>query len=473
MSDLPPAPPPAPLVDAGVPSGRARCAVVGLAVALVLLLGYAVLAARASAALDARTRVIVEEAALWNTRSKARPPLLGEPADGDAVAHYFALEHALGGRAEWGGQPPAGTAPALQAQVEAPNALATLEAALSALRAGAAPSPEAQDLLARLAPLRGHVREGLRRREVDWRTDLREGFGASVPYLFAYRAIAFALACEAARAPAPAEAVERALEVVLLGRDLEHGDTLIGRMIGVSLRRIGHEALAHALGRAAGDPAALRRALEALGQVEPRSLRGTIEGERVAMLVELARLTGRDSGGRRPEFAPSYEGPTRWLGPVVFAREWDLLEAFYAELAPACELPAHARAAAALAAQERAVAPWSVITRLAVPDFARALQQVAAVDVEASLVRAAAAALLARHERGDWPPAADAFAAAGLEPKDPFRADGAALGLRADDDGGLTLWSAGPDGKDDGGAPTKKGEDAGDLVVRVVPAAAR
>ncbi len=124
------------------------------------------------------------------------------------------------------------------------------------------------------------------------------------------------------------------------------------------------------------------------------------------------------------------------------------------------------------AADWKSLTDWAVarqsgiLTRLLTPTLSSSAENGAITDARERLARVAIAAELHRAETGAWPAKLDDVAPARMWelPLDPF--DGQPLRMRAVE-GGLVLYSVGPNRVDDGGVSNSPDEHQGDLVFRL------
>jgi hypothetical protein len=107
--------------------------------------------------------------------------------------------------------------------------------------------------------------------------------------------------------------------------------------------------------------------------------------------------------------------------------------------------------------------PKGLLTAILMPALSKAARMVAHGDARHRTARVALAAACYRAEKGDLPKDLDALVPdyAPMVPRDPF--DGKPMKYRKTDDG-VVIYSIGPDGKDDSGAPWEKDARVGDVV---------
>lgn len=450
----------------GLPKGCLACG------GLLLLLGVGFAAASAWASRGIERRMTALAAQLQDLRS-ARPPeraplfhLGREQRDGDATDDYAALTWVLGPPPSMTTAPPGAEATGLGRDHPAASGVGpilkpaegtTVEAMLDARQ------PLTADMAKTLAlygPLAQHVRSGVRRARCDWKVDPSQGMDFVLPSLVALRSVAQYMACEAATQPTAA-AARTGLEVVAFARDVSRHDTLIGAMIGVAIQGVGVRTIARALEQGPATKEELAELLLALDRLPPLDLDRALLCERLAVQVEIARVSGHPLASTRATTAAPAELPLlSRLGPLFFERELAGYDEAMRDMEAVMKRPASERSAAGEAVAARL--EGHTFASIAVPNISKAQDNVERANVEVDLCRLLLAALLHRAETGE-PPAKDddlARRLGGQLPRDPFSSAPVRWAIK---DGRLRAWSVGPNLTDEDGQQGK-GDD-GDVVL--------
>lgn len=187
--------------------------------------------------------------------------------------------------------------------------------------------------------------------------------------------------------------------------------------------------------------------ISTLETIEPIDLSVAFDADRLAVRVELARVTGRGFGEAR--------GPlrdVRALGPVFFEREWSGYEAYMARCRAATLLPAAERQASFESILKDLRRSWLYMAQVALPNLAGSGDHADGMRAFLALTRLLAAAHLHRLETGEFPAEGAALARflGGALPADPFEPGGAPLAYRLEG-GEVRCWSVGRNLLDDGG----------------------
>jgi hypothetical protein len=249
---------------------------------------------------------------------------------------------------------------------------------------------------------------------------------------------------------------------------------LIALLVSAAIDRLGTSALEEVLARAAAKPEDLARL--AVPDVSYRqALRRSLQMEEVAFGLPLL-LTGTSA----------LTGPrSKWLGEIVDpGGQWVLVSSFYRVFLLEDDLASYRRYMKSF--QDLAARPYpeareawkrldddvrahrggGILSGLVLPAVNKVADRAAQADATHRLAQAALAAEAYRAKTGKLPARLDDLAPDYL-PRvraDPF--DGKPLRFKRDGKD-LVLYSVGPDGTDDGGAPWDEARRRGDLVFRL------
>jgi hypothetical protein len=248
---------------------------------------------------------------------------------------------------------------------------------------------------------------------------------------------------------------------------------LIALLVSAAIDRVGTIALEDVLAHATPKPEDLARL--PLREVSYRqALRRSIQMEEVALGLPLVTATGGGPGGG-----------SKWLGKIIDPPgQWVLDSPFYRIFFLADDLAAYRRYMKAF--QDLAARPYAearedwervnddirahrgggILSSLVLPAVHKVADRAARTDATHRLAQAALAAESYRAKTGKLPARLEDLAPDYLPrvPADPF--DGKPLRLKRDGKD-LVLYSVGPDGTDDGGAPWDEASRRGDLVFRL------
>ncbi len=422
----------------------------GCLVLLLVLGAFGVVLQRSSSRrLDEAHAQLTVDIEAFEERLRAEPrTLLGAPVEGDAYPWYALIEYVLAPTPpEWQPRPAWMPPCALSADHPGVNGhdLSVLAGIADSIALGKqAISPLGESLCVVYAPVHQAVREALRRTALAWPADLRDGFEARLPNLFALRTVAHLLEVTGALGSAEEEAT-CGVEIVALGRDVARAPFLISAMIGVAIQNIGVRTLVRGLRRGLS--------LDALERLEPllaglggSDERRVIEGELLGMKAGLLLLSGRPQRDGAADADFDQLEPLRF--DVVAAYELGVFEDFAQRTVEPFELPYGPARDKLWMERDRALAEaWSLVVPI-LGFGAGALDAV--TGARASLACARVAVAIHRHWKAHGRPP-ESLEALGLPPQallDPY--GGAPLVYRAWDDRVL-LYSIGEDLADSGG----------------------
>lgn len=276
------------------------------------------------------------------------------------------------------------------------------------------------------------------------------------------------------------EAARCALDAVEIGIDVPRGGALLPGLVGIACEAIGQASLWRLADRL--DAPTARAAAQRLADTQPRrwtfgeTLGAEGEHQRSVNGIFFSAGPGRAAWEALREFAraPSSDGDTP--PPTLKARAgalWDDAKLIY--YGPRT---VQRRVDDWLdAVVQRSKEPWGArrplppppddpISRETLPVFAQAEFKWFHVRTYAALLETYLALRAYRLEHGAFPQSLDALARGGYlktVPVDPFSPTRASLRYRRGSDGTMTLWSVGPDAKDDGGKAAEVRNSDGDL----------
>lgn len=440
---------------------------------LLVLLGLGGVAANfaASSKLQARRAGVAQEVlALQQASAQPRPPLLGGAgSDENAVVDYNGLMWALtksdpsSRPLSWRDRPPtlpqdiAAVTDQVDERVKFDWALVG-ECAKSfqptAPGAGPPPTPSAgaQQLYQALRPALRYVRDGVGRQRCDWEVEWERGVAIEVPNLLMIRAVANLLGYEATTQP-PREALETGLTLVAFAHDVERHGTLVATMIGLAVRRLGYQSLAHTLGREGLSDADLDRLVEVLAREQRIDQTALLKTEKLGFVVTILAMGGHplSEDARQADYSGDHE-----LGPIAaFAflqeRELAAYEAFMDRAIAILELPAEQQASARAQLSQDLESSTTLLARVAVPNLDSALATVDEIENGAAKLRVLVAAERHRRKTGAFPSQlSELQGSLGELPLDPRSRKPLSYRLDAD---GVWVYGVGQNDKDDGGLP--------------------
>ena len=387
------------------------------ALVILSLIVFTFVTWRATVALDRRAAPLQGEIeAFRSSLPVQRAPRFGPPTDGNAADDYRAIEAFLAERG--------GARPDLDPLVPLRKLLRTTREKRQACERV---PDEAADAVREYGGVISRVRLGLSRPRCDWSPPFERGCSVPVPDVQSARCAAELLALDAQLDPDGRSAIRTGLEIIAYGEDHVRHGTLIGVMVGIALQGMGVGSLEHTMRTRKLPREAYEEVLSTLATVEPVDLRGAFEADRLAINVELAKLTSRGFGEPGNQDLRSL----RFFGPVFFAREWAGYEAYMARYREAVLLPAKAREAALETIDRDLAGSWLIIARIALPNLGESGDHIDTARAMLELTRMLAAAHLHRLDTGSFPREGAALATylGGSLPADPFKA-GAALSYR-------------------------------------------
>ena len=318
---------------------------------------------------------------------------------------------------------------------------------------------EKEKLISENAPALDLLREGLNETYVN---PPARSFNALFPYYAQHRAMARLLALESAvRAHRGdfAGAAGSALDAVELGEEIPRGSTLIGGLVGIACQAIGRRSLLRYTDRLSGSQAlAAAKRMERI-RAKHVPFHETLQEEEWAGQAGLLEIMRKPNSMAAMNQAMGSPAPSLVNNPYVSQLAYlvyskrrimnDYTKYMDSEIARA-KLPYGTAPATKI--------PNDPIVQILVPVFGEARLSFVKSEAQNGLTEISLALRAYRVQHGSYPESLSALAPAMLVqlPADPF-GKGGTFGYRRV--GSVyVLYSVGPDGKDDGGAPIDTGK---------------
>lgn len=442
-------------------SASRSCLLFGcLPLLLLILIPGGMLWYQARQSLRERTRELDFEIASFEAElSQPRPVMFGDPQPGNAADEYWLINYVLGAPDTWDAKIPVTLAPTQYSYKHAEtNKVETTMASIELIKRAKAndrgPLPaDAARYLKLYAPLADHIRAGMRKERCDWRPPIEKGAASDILNLIEARSLANMMAYQAVMADGE-EAVEKALEVIVFGRELARHPSLIHSMIGIAVQNSGAETLGSILGRELS-PAAYRQVAEVLGRLEPIDIERGLIADRLFLSVHLAAMSGEEKYRSKLDNEEAINlyansSTARAFGKLlnnrlVLEREWEAYRRWHKRALELARMPFTQRVRASATFDKELEEAWVGVARLAIPNVHEACLHAEKVEASLQALRMLAAAHLHRLEAGSFPEDGAALKPflGGALPADPFQDREKPLAYELGEGEARVSWSQG------------------------------